>query len=45
MGEILNMIAGTFMVAAFGPTATCRLGLPRVAWVSAEEHASHALRD
>jgi hypothetical protein len=37
VGELLNMIAGTFVVELFGE-ATCRLGLPRVSQVPSEGH-------
>ena len=37
VGEMLNMIAGTFVVELFGEEP-CRLGLPRVSQVSGEEH-------
>jgi CheY-specific phosphatase CheX len=46
VGELLNMIAGTFVVELFGE-APCRLGLPRVSQVVGEDHertvaAAHA---
>lgn len=40
VGEVLNMIAGAWAVEAFGDEVPCRLGLPRVAWVTKEEHAA-----
>ena len=30
LGELLNMIVGTFVVELFGDTTPCKLGLPRV---------------
>jgi hypothetical protein len=38
LGELLNMVAGSLVLELFGPEAGCKLGLPRVRRVSAEEH-------
>ncbi len=38
VGELLNMIAGKVAVDLFGPDAPCKLGLPRVQRVRAEQH-------
>jgi hypothetical protein len=37
VGELLNMIVGTFVVELFGE-APCRLGLPKVSQVSGKDH-------
>ena len=39
LGELLNMLAGALVAELFGPEAGCKLGLPHVRSVSAEEHA------
>jgi CheY-specific phosphatase CheX len=40
VGELLNMIAGALVVELFGADVPCRLGLPRVARLTAAEHAA-----
>lgn len=47
LGELLNMIAGALVAELFGPDSRCRLGLPAVGLVRADEHlralaAAHA---
>ncbi len=44
VGEILNMIAGSLVLELFGPEAGCKLGLPRVQRVSAEEYGRELAR-
>lgn len=38
VGELLNMIAGSLVLDLFGPEAGCKLGLPRVERVSADDY-------
>lgn len=38
LGELLNMVVGSFVVRLFGPETRCRLGVPRVREVGAAEH-------
>jgi len=38
VGELLNMAAGMLAVELFGPDQSCRLGVPEVREVSAEDH-------
>jgi Chemotaxis phosphatase CheX len=38
VGEILNMIAGAFVLELFGPDVGCKLGLPRVQRLTPEEY-------
>lgn len=39
VGEVLNMIVGSFVVALFGEETGCRLGLPRVKRIDAPQYA------
>ncbi len=38
VGELLNMIAGTFVVEVYGLDTACKLGLPRVAQAASDDH-------
>jgi len=38
LGELLNMVVGSLVLELFGPEAGCKLGLPRVKRVSAQEY-------
>jgi hypothetical protein len=39
LGELLNMVAGMFVVELFGEGAACELGLPRVRRIAPDSHA------
>jgi CheY-specific phosphatase CheX len=38
LGELLNMVVGSFVLRLFGPEARCKLGVPQVREVGASEH-------